>query len=247
MTALRSAAIALALGALLTSFASAQNIPAAERTAVPSKGLLWGSKMTIEAQPCCAPTTGAKPSGDRTEAAALTKLPDRASRDGQVLRLKLQGGRSLKITDCDDEAACEADRFRKHRLVGWWPALGYYVVSVGLYEEGLAYLIAEKDGRTTQLPALPVLSPSGHTAVALVSNLMAGVELNIVDLTVQPPKLIEVKDMPACPGAGSFLRPKAVWVDDGHVRFEGASPQPGDNPRTKQLLRIGAGAPRWEC
>jgi hypothetical protein len=219
-----------------------------QRTAVPSTSLLWGSKMTIEAQPCCAVTKGAK-AADQAEAAAMVAVSDRAFRDGPILRLKLQGNRTLKITDCDDQSACEADRFRKHRLAAWWPALGYYVVAVGLYEDSMAYLISERDGRTTQLAALPVLSPSGHRAVALQSNLMSGVELDVIDMTADPPKVLEVSAMPACAGAGpnSFLRPKPVWVDESHVRFEGVSPQPGDNPNTKQLLRIGDGTTEWEC
>jgi hypothetical protein len=219
-----------------------------QRTAVPSTALLWGSKMTIEAQPCCAVTKGAK-AADQAEAAAMVAVSDRAFRDGPILRLKLQGNRTLKITDCDDQSACEADRFRKHRLAAWWPALGYYVVAVGLYEDSMAYLISERDGRTTQLAALPVLSPAGRRAVALQSNLMSGVELNVIDMTADPPKVLEVSTMPACAGAGpnSFLRPKPVWVDESHVRFEGVSPQPGDNPNTKQLLRIGDGTTEWEC
>ena len=165
----------------------------AERTAIPSKGLLWGSKMTIENEPCCTVPKGAK-AADPSEATALAAAADRAFREGPILRLKLQGNRTLKITDCDDQDACEADRFRKHRLAAWWPALGYYVVNVGLYEDGMAYLISERDGRTTQLAALPVLSPSGHRAVALQSNLMAGVELDVVDMTADPPKVTEVID-----------------------------------------------------
>jgi hypothetical protein len=220
----------------------------AERTAIPSKGLLWGSKMTVENEPCCTAPKGAK-AADPSEATALAAIPDRAFREGPILRLKLQGNRILKITDCDDQDACEADRFRKHRLAAWWPALGYYVVNVGLYEDGMAYLISERDGRTTQLAALPVLSPSGRRAVALQSNLMAGVELNVVDMTADPPKVTEVTTMPSCAGAGpnSFLRPKPVWIDDSSVRFEGLSPQPGDDPKTKQLLRISDGTTAWEC
>ena len=219
-----------------------------ERTATPSKGLLWGSKMTVESQACCTPNQNAK-GADPSEAAVLAKLSDRASRDGPILRLKLQDNRSLKITDCNDVDACEADRFRMHRLAAWWPTLKYYVVNVGLYEESMAYLISERDGRATRLAAVPVLSPSGQRAVALVSNLMSGVELNLIDLSTDPPKVLEVSEMPACAGAGpnSFLRPKPVWVDDSQVRFEGVSPQPGDSPNTKQQLRLGTGAPKWEC
>ena len=236
----------LAVVALL--LAAPSQAQTGERTATPSKGLLWGSKMTVEAEPCCTAPKGAKPA-DKTEAAVLAALPDRALRDGPILKLKLQGNRTLKITDCNDLDACEADRFRVHRLAAWWPTPGYYVVRVGLYEDGMAYLVSEKDGRTTQVAAPPVLSPSTHHAVALQSNLMNGVDLNVIDMTADPPKVLEVTAMPTCAGAGpnSFLRPKPVWVDDSHVQFEGISPQPGDNPKTKQLLRIGAGTTEWEC
>ena len=123
------------------------------------------------------------------------------------------------------------------------------MVNVPLYEGNLAYLISAKDGRTTQVAAPPVLSPSAHQAVALQSNLMAGVILQTIDLAAEPPKVTDIDDMPTCKGFGadSFLRPKPVWVDDGHVRFEGVSPQPGDNATNKQLLKIGSGKPAWEC
>jgi hypothetical protein len=236
----------LAVVALL--LAAPSQAQTGQRTATPSTGLLWGSKMTVETQSCCTVPKGAR-SADRSEAAVLATVPERAFRDGPILKLKLQENRTLKITDCDDQYACEADRFRKHRLAAWWPALGYYVVTVGLYEDSMAYLISERDGRTTHVAAPPVLSPSARRAVALQSNLMSGVELNVVDMTSDPPKVLEVSTMPACAGAGqnSFLRPKPVWIDDSRVRFEGVSPQPGDNPDTKQLLRIGDGTTEWEC
>ncbi len=225
-----------------------QNDTAEPRTAMPTKGLLWGSKMTVESEPCCAPRQGAK-AGDPTEAAVLASVSDRALRDGPILKLKLQKNHILKITDCADVDACEAERFRAHRLAAWWPALGYYAVHVGLYEDSMAYLVAEKDGRTTQVAAVPVLSPSGNRSVALVSNLMSGVDLEIIDFSVQPPRVTTVSEMPACAGAGpdSFLRPTPVWVDDSSVRFDGKSPQPGDSPDTKQLLRIVDGKPQWQC
>jgi hypothetical protein len=236
----------LFLAALL--FAAPSEAQIEERTAMPSKGLLWGSKMTLENQPCCTVPKGAK-AADRAEAVILAAIPNRAFREGPILKLKLQDERTLKITDCDDQSACEAERFRVHRLAGWWPSLAYYVVAVRLYEDSLAFLISAQDGRTTRLSALPVLSPSGRRAVALQSNLMNGMELNVIDMTGEPSKVLNVSAMPTCAGSGpnSFLRPKPVWIDDNHVRFEGVSPQPGDNPKTKQILRIGDGATQWEC
>lgn len=248
MKMIRGVAALAAVVVVCATASHAQTDMQNERTALPSKGLLWSSKMTVEAQPCCAPIPGAKPV-DRSDGAVLAKVPDRASRDGSILRLKLQDGRTLKITDCNDQSACEAERFRVHRLAAWWPTQRLYVVNVGLYEDSMAYLISERDGRTTRVTAVPVLSPSGRRAVALTSNLMAGVELNLIDLGGDTPTVLEVSEMPACAGAGpnAFLRPKPVWVDDTQVRFEGVSPQPGDTPNTKQLLRLGAGSPKWEC
>jgi hypothetical protein len=153
MSILRIVVAAVGLLATVPCDAQTDN----QRTAMPSKGLLWGSKMTIENQPI----EGSKPI-DRSEAAVLATVPGRASRDGPILRLKLQDGRTLKITDCNDQNACEADRFRVHRLAAWWPAQSYYVVNVGLYEDGMAYLIAERDGQTTRVAAPPVLSPSSR-------------------------------------------------------------------------------------
>src|SRR5258708_17946886 len=134
----------LAVVALL--LAAPSQAQTGQHTAMPSAGLLWGSKMTIEAQPCCTAPKGAKPA-DQAEAAAMAAIPGRAFREGPILRLKLQDNRTLKVTDCDDQAACEADRFRKHRLAAWWPALGY-VVAVRLYQNSMAYLVSARDART---------------------------------------------------------------------------------------------------
>ena len=250
-------ALALALAATAPALAQTAPPPAGQpaddaqaRTAQPSKGLLFGSKMTVEKEPCCIPGRGADPRETTVFAAARDSAgKDRASREGPILRLRLQDGRTLKITDCDDQGACEADRYRRHRLAAWWPSLGLYVLSVGLYEDGLAYLVSEKDGRTTRVAAVPVLSPSGRRAVALSSNAMNGVDLDLLDLSVQPPQVTRIEQMPACPGSGpdSLLRPRPVWVDENRVRFQGPPPQPGDNPNTKQLLRIGGGKVEWEC
>jgi hypothetical protein len=244
---LKTQLIVTTLALLFATPSFAQDGDGMGQTAIPSKGLLWGSKMTLETQPCCAAPNGKLP--DKAEAAMLSKLAGHAFRDDTILRLEIEGGRNLKITDCADETACEADRFRSHRLVGWWPALRYYVVNVPLFEASTAFLISEKDGRTTQVASPPILSPSGQHAVALQSDLMNGMTLQVIDLTATPPKVTEVSDMPTCKGFGpdSFLRPTPVWADDSHVRFDGVSPQPGDNATNKQLLKITGAKPAWEC
>src|SRR5260370_7972884 len=146
---------ALAVIALL--LAAPSQAQTGQRTATPSTGLLWGSKVTVETQPGCTVRKGAR-SADRSEAAVLATVPDRAFRQGPILKLKLQENRTLKITDCDDQSACDADQWRIHRLAAWWPALGYYVVAVGFYEDSGAFLISVPHVPTTRLPALPRLT-----------------------------------------------------------------------------------------
>lgn len=215
---------------------------------LPSSGLMDGARAVIENEPCCGPSLGAA-KGEASDAAILATLPGMASRDGGTLRLKIAKDRTYKLTDCTDQPACGADDTRVHRLVAWWPQHRLYIVSVGLYEEGAAYLIAERDGQTLMTVAPPLLSPSGRRAVALVSNLMSGVNLEILDFTRDPPVLAGVTTMPTCVGAGpnSLLRPTPVWLDESQVTFKGVSPQPGDNANTKQLLRIVDGKPQWQC
>src|SRR3981189_2447067 len=117
------------VGLLLAAPTQAQT---EQRTAVhAAAGMVGGSKLPIEPQPCATPPKGAKPA-DQAEAAAMAAVPGRAFREGPILRLKLQDNRTLKVTDCDDQDACEADRFRKHRLAAWWPALGYHHAAAGL-------------------------------------------------------------------------------------------------------------------
>ena len=204
------------------------------------------ARAAIENQACCGASRGTVHNSD---AAFLAKMAGMAARDGRTLRLKLDGNKTLRLADCDPQNGCDAEDIRIFRLVGWWPKQRLYVVSVGLYEESTAYLASQRDGRILVTTAPPVLSPSGRWAVALVSNLMSGVDLELLDMGREPPTLAKITEMPNCRGAdpNAMLRPKPVWIDDSQVRFEGPPPEPGGNPNTKQLLRIVDGKPRWEC
>ena len=236
--------VLVAVGLVATS-AQAQD-PAREWQ-LPAAGRLHGSKAVIESQPCCGASRNARVIHPDT--AALAKWAGVAARDGRTLMLKLADNRTLKLTDCDDQSGCEADDTRIHRMVDWWPQHRLYVVLVGLYEESVAYLVSERDGRTFVATAPPLLSPSGRQAVALVSNLMSGVDLEIFDFGRSPPTATKITTMPDCSDAGpnSFLRPIPVWTDETHVTFEGESPLPEDKPNAKQLLRVEGGKGQWQC
>lgn len=243
MNTLRSGLLALGLFAALPS--QAQDV--GQAWALPSAGLLNGSKAALEDGQCCGASRGAV-TIKNSDATVLATLPGMASRDGKVLRLKLAGNRALRLTDCD-APACDGDDTRIHRLAAWLPKQRLYVVTVGLYEESVAYLVDERDGRTLVATAPPVLSPSGRQAVALVSNLMSGVDLEVIDFSRDPPTLAKINTMPDCTGTGpnSFLRPIPRWTDESHVTFEGESPLPEENPSARQLLRVEGGKGDWEC
>jgi len=235
------------VGLLMATAVHAQPADDPPKWALPKDGLFDGSRAEIENKPCCPPSGGAPVR--ISDAAVLATVPGIASRAGSVLRLKLADNRMFKLTDCTEGPACEDYRFRLHRLAAWWPAPRYYVVSVQLIEGAVGYLVSERDGHILETTAPPVLSPSGRSAVALTSDLMQGVELQLIDLNRTPPTLTKIEEFPVCAGAdaNSFLRPKPVWVDDTHVRFEGKSANPDDKPNTKQLLKIVGGKTAWEC
>jgi len=209
-----------------------------------TEALLKGSKATIESRACCGASHGTVHASD---AAAIARAPSWAARNGRVLRLKLDGNRTLSLTDCRVTDGCDGDT-RVHRLIAWWPQYRLYVVNVSLYEASVAYLVSQRDGRVTVAAAPPVLSPSGHRAVALESNQMTGVDLELLDMSHDPPTVTRIEESPSCPGAGpGLLRPKPVWVDESQIRFEAPPHMQSGYPTTKQLLRIEGGKPRWEC
>lgn len=236
-----------ALAALLPLAAQAQTPDPEAKWTLPANGKLNGAKASIETKPCCAASSGG-PVHD-SDAAALTTAAGMAMRNGPVLSLKLADNKVLSVTDCLERSGCSVDDVHMHRLVSWWPTQQLFVLSVGMYEGGVGYLVSARTGRTLVTTAPAVLSPSGQFAVALTSNLMAGMELQLVDLRADPPVLLKIDSVPTCKGftPDSFLRPTPVWVDGTHVRFDGISPQPDDKGDSKQLMKVTDGKVAWEC
>jgi hypothetical protein len=250
---------ALSLLLLATPSFAQDNYDWAERVYRPADGWLdfpHGSKAAIEAEPCCGSSfTGKWP--DPSEAPLLKQLAGKAARDDTVLRLALDGGRSLKITDCRDADVCKAQA-REHRLVGWWPGTRHYIVRVYVGGPPWFDLISQKDGSSTSVIDVPLLSPSGRYAIAFRSGPVTDLQINVIDLATDPPKVVDVAPPPcaAFDNRYSLLPPNPVWADDNHVRFEGDMPWlPPDSLYRrytgKALLRIGhgpnLGRPQWEC
>jgi len=203
-------AVVMLIALLVAMLAHAQMDLWDQRARTP--GLIWGSKIVIEDQPCCETAKGT-PTDDSAEATVLAAEPRRAFRDGRVLKLNLMGGRSLKITDCDQEA-CNPVEYRRHRLVAWWtlPGFRYYVVNVHLYEGGMTYLIREADGLVVVVAAPPVLSPSSRYAIAWNRSLMDGPSMELLDLNSYPPTMHDITP-------GRMFRSKREYLPRGEARM----------------------------
>jgi len=95
-----------ALAVVAVLLAAPSQAQTRERTATPSSGLLVGSKNDQSRLNLVATALRGTRPPDRSEAAVLAAVPDRAFRDGPILTLKLGENRQLKITDCNDQNAC---------------------------------------------------------------------------------------------------------------------------------------------
>jgi hypothetical protein len=193
-----------------------------EHTATP--GVIFGSRVVIEDLPCCrASAPGAGP-----DAAELSIAPHMASRDGTDLKLRLDGGRSLKITDCSDQPSdypqCSGLSFHVHRLIGWWPKYRYYVVQVKLY-----------------VAAPPILSPDERYAIAWDSSLLNGPQMELLDLA--PPDKLKIYDITSqitCAGRSGSPLPgdNPTWLSNARIAFDDSQFVPPDSRRFRMTLTI---------
>ncbi len=179
----------------------------------------WGSLMAIERNDGWS-TRGVWLRDSSNEEPEIARFKDRATRDDNILRLKLDDNRVLKIADegrCGGFGTCLV-----HRLVDWWPRLHYYVVRVSHGEGDEAYLIRENDGFVVRVPAPPILSPDNRYAVAsnpTVEN--GGGKAEVLDMRPDPPEILAFKDGPTCPKAADIitLGSELKWIDNTRIVF----------------------------
>ncbi len=211
--------------------------------AMPAGGTLWGSDVAIENRPCCEPTGRAS----EREAPVLAALAGRASRQGRILRLRLDGGRTLRFADCESASVCDVENVRVHRLAGWWPMHGYYVVAVDGYAEQMAYLVRARDGLMVRALAPPVISPDGRHAIATDLLMPRGPgSTQVLDMSADPPVEVPFRKSATCPALLAAGSPPQ-WIDDDTARYSDAM-LPANEAKPKQLaLRIERGAAEWVC
>ena len=101
------------------------------------------------------------------ERKCLERLTGLAARDGDVLRLTLEGG-SFKIF-ADDRLACEQhqiDKCIRHRLATYYPIQKLFVVERNAYEKFDVIVVSGRTGAITKMDVHPHLSPGGTRLVA---------------------------------------------------------------------------------
>jgi hypothetical protein len=241
MLMLRTALCTTAVAALVALPLLAQTTQ--QRVALPTSDELWGSMVAVEITPCCSAGTG-QPGIAKAEAAVLEQLRDRASRDGPVLRLKLGGNRSLKITDFLSGGGAD---YRAHSLVAWWPRQGYYIVEVTHYDGPQSiYLVREADGLMLLVFAEPMLSPDEQHGVMQSPGSPGDFGLiDLVDIGANPPRLLPIALGPSCVEVGlKTVNMKSRWTDNATVEFGPAAFILGSGTAA---LRIVGDKAEWFC
>ena len=214
-------------------------------TAPAGETLPWGSTVVVSLDETWKDVRRSAQPGSDTEP-ALAKFSNRASREGSVLYLRLEGGRVLKIFNegvCDGFATC-----LHHYLRDWWPRLHYYVVEFTHGENGWAYLIRESDGLVVRVAHTPILSPNSRYAIASNPGLDGRTEL--LDMRPDPPTIHQIETPSTCPGQTGFITLGAnpVWIDNSQVGFEDAWVMFKNGSRKVRLtLQIVDGRPQWQC
>jgi hypothetical protein len=251
MAVLRSAAVLAALFLALPTRAqvSYQTLPGDQyhrRMAMP--GLVWDSRIVIEDKPCCETPPGAA-SPDDQEARVMAEIPGQALREGRVLELRLDGFRTLKITDCDDLNRCGNAAFRTHRVVAWWPGtLRTYVINVRVYEGEMAFLVRAGDGSVTIVARPPILSPNARYAISWDPSLMNGPAMELLDLARHTPAIHVITPERVCRDEQVHPGRQPVWLSDTKVAFDDSTLGTATSPRFRLTLQIVADTNlRWEC
>jgi len=214
-------------------------------TAPAGQTLPWGSTVVVSLDETWKDVRRSAQPGSDTEP-ALAKFSNRASREGSVLYLRLEGDRVLKIFNegvCDGFATC-----LHHYIRDWWPRLHYYVVEFTHGENGWAYLIRESDALVVRVAHTPVLSPNSRYAIA--SNPVIDGRTELLDMRPDPPTIHTIETPSSCPGQIGFITLGAnpVWVDNSQVVFDDAWVMfKNDTRKVRLTLQIVDGRPQWQC
>lgn len=111
----------------------------------------------------------AKSSAESAE--CLQRFKELVTRDGDVLRLSLENGRTKVYTgnrkDCEEGSGGQCVIYR---LVAFYPSLQSFLVSKGLFERQYFELVSRRTGGITEFSTIPEWSPNGKYLIAVDLN-----------------------------------------------------------------------------
>jgi hypothetical protein len=164
------------------------------------------------------------------ELICLRELGDRVSRQGNVLSIKLDDGRTRvfrsnpKACENDDAGHCE-----KYYLVGFHPSSGRYLVYGTYYENSDGKMVSARTGKTTSFRDVPHFAPDGQTFFVTGVDGAYDNWIGIGSMTSDPPAL-QWEKRAELYVFWNFVR----WVDNNriklstHKRAETCSKEPCD-------------------
>ncbi|KRR18177.1 hypothetical protein CQ14_24940 [Bradyrhizobium lablabi] len=112
---------------------------------------------------------------DAVEAACLREFGKLASREGDLLTLRLENGASKAYRD--EGKACETDdaaRCISHRLAAYHPEARVYSIVIGYYEGSAAELLSGRTGNVLRLSGTPYFSPDGSKFIVIDNDYAYG-------------------------------------------------------------------------
>jgi hypothetical protein len=112
---------------------------------------------------------------DAVEAACLREFGKFASREGDLLTLRLDNGASKMYRD--DRKACQEDDAEKcisHRLVAYHAEARVYSIALRYYEGSAVELVSARSGNVLRLSGTPHFSPDGSRFVVIDNDYAFG-------------------------------------------------------------------------
>jgi hypothetical protein len=106
------------------------------------------------------------------EARCLGQLAQLASRKGNSLVLRLDGGETKIFAS--NPRACDTDEARdciRYCLVGYHPQARLFLIGIGYYEGGSFLMVSARDGTETKLGSIPHFAPDGLTFAIVYTDL----------------------------------------------------------------------------
>lgn len=181
---------------------------------------------------------------DELETACLRELGRLASREGDLLTLRLENGGSKVYQD--DAKACDTDdaRCTYYRLAAYHPKAQVYSIWIQYYEGSGFELLSARTGNVLRLSGTPYFSPDGSRFIVIDNDYGHGGPHDLsVGSTANSSLSLEWEHL----SEGGELREWRLerWIDNDHIALRvypaDADRKCPDNNCDAMLVRFGNG------